>query len=153
MKLSIEEKAIIRAIVNASGDHSDIRELIANVQDAMGDGFTVHHAGYDWRVIDDLDITEIMCNDLEHDTYLLGCFSDWFLADILSIDIDVIQALQKAEAFDALGKLVLSMGKLEALQEAYANADGYGHHFSSYDGNGYETETVNGTFYHIFNQG
>ena len=34
--------------------------------------------------------------------------------------------------------MVLSMDKLETLQEQYVSADGYGHHFASYDGNEHE---------------
>ena len=42
--------------------------------------------------------------------------------------------MHKVDAFTAIGKLILSMGKLEELQQAYASADGYGHHFNGWDG-------------------
>ena len=78
-------------------------------------------------------IDEIQREELSWEPYMLGCFTDWFLADILDLDIDVIQELQKADAYEALGKMVLSMGKLEELQEKYSSCDGYGHHFAHYD--------------------
>ena len=68
----------------------------------------------------------------------------------MDIDIDVIQAMQKAEAFEALGKLVMSTGKLEELQEKYASEDGYGHHFGHYDGCEYE---LNSQPYYAFKLG
>ena len=83
-------------------------------------------------------IDEIQQNELSWEPYLLGCFTDWFLAGILNLDIDVIKELQKAEAFEALGKMVLSMDKLEELQEQYVSCDGYGHHFAHYDHNEHE---------------
>ena len=92
-------------------------------------------------------IDEVMCHELGSDLYILGCFNAPFLASILEIDTDVIEAMQKAEAFEALGKLILSMDKLEELQEDYASADGYGHHFNSYDGSEEETEIGGGTYY------
>ena len=91
-----------------------------------------------YRFIHQGSIDEIQCNELESDEYILGCFTDWFLADVLELDIDVVQAMQKAEAFEALGKMVLSMDKLETLQEQYVSADGYGNHFAIYDGNEHE---------------
>ena len=97
--------------------------------------------GCDWRFIRENAINSIMQDELSNDEYILGSFADWFLADILDIDIDVIQAMQKSEAFEALGKLVISNGKLVELQEKYVSADGYGDHFGHYDGNEYELKT------------
>ena len=102
-----------------------------------------------YRFIDDDFIDDIMQEELGSDEYILGCFNAWFLADILNIDQDVIVAMQQAEAYEALGKLVLSLGKIEELQVAYRQADGYGHHFAHYDHNDTE-ETFNGSDYHIF---
>ena len=83
-------------------------------------------------------IDEIQQNELSYEPYILGCFTDWFLAGILNLDIDVIKELQKAEAYEALGKMVLSMDKLEELQEQYVSCDGYGHPFAHYDHNEHE---------------
>lgn len=103
----------------------------------------------DWRFIHSDEIDEIQCNELESDLYILGCFNDYFLSDILDIDVDVIESMQRAEAFEAIGKLIISMDKLEELQEAYVSADGYGHHFAHYDFNEYEIY-INDTLYYAF---
>jgi len=101
------------------------------------------------RFISSDQIDQTQQDELSSDLYCLGCFNEWFLADILDIDVDVIQAMQKAEAFEALGKLIISMDKLPDLQSAYASSDGYGHHFNGYDGSE-EEFTINGTTYHVF---
>jgi len=118
------------------------RDIVQNMLDDNSD-FSVD----DYRFIHEDDIDKILEDELGSDEYMLGCFNAWFLADILDIDLDVIEAMQKAEAFEAIGKLVISMGKLHDLAKGYRNADGYGHHFSSYDG----SEEQIGDYY-IFRQ-
>ena len=120
----------------------DYREVIEN---SGRDDFTVDNV----RFIRADAIDQIQQDELSCDEYVLGCFNAWFIADVLEIDQDVIEAMQKAGAFEALGKLVISMGKLEELQEAYARADGYGHHFNGYDF-GEEEITIDGVDYHVF---
>lgn len=109
--------------------------------------------GMEWRFINDDVIDQIMQDELESDTYMLGCFNAWFLADILGTSTDAIEAIQKAEAYEGLGEMVLAGGHLEKLQKAYASADGYGHHFSGYDGNGEEFTLESGDIYHAFRIG
>jgi hypothetical protein len=120
----------------------DYREVISN---AGNDDFEVDGV----RFISDSAIDQIQQDELSGDEYILGCFNAWFIADVIGIDLDVIEAMQKAEAFEAIGKLIISMGKLEELQSAYASADGYGHHFNGYDF-GEEEITIDGTLYHVF---
>lgn len=122
----------------------DWRETVDHIVDGDSD-FEVGNV----RFIADSKIDEIQAAELSSDMYCLGCFNDWFIADILGIDVDVIQAMQKAEAFEAIGKLIMSLGKLEELQESYVSADGYGHHFNHYDGNDEEI-TVDGRLFHAF---
>ena len=93
-----------------------------------------------YRFIHEDHIDKIQQDELGSDYYILGCFNANFLAGILDIDVDVIEAMQKAEAFEAVGKLVKSLGKLGEVQEEYARLDGYGHHFGHYDGNWEEIE-------------
>ena len=109
-------------------DGDERREIIENM-----DNLEVDFEVGNYRFINSNDIDEIMQNELEGDTYILGCFNAWFLADILEIDQDIIEGFQKQEAYDSLGKLILSMDILEELQQEYASQDGYGHHFSHYD--------------------
>lgn len=121
-----------------ASDPTEIREAVAMLAPCkMSDGLddvTITLNGCDWRFIREDAIDAIMQDELSADEYILGCFNDWFLADVLDMDIDVIQAMQKADAYEALGKLVISTGKLQELQKKYVQADGYGHHFAHYDG-------------------
>lgn len=120
----------------------DYREVIAH---AGEDDFEVNGV----RFVRDDAIDQIQQDELASDEYILGCFNADFLADVLGIDQEVIEAMQKAEAFEAIGKLIISMGKLEALQQAYASADGYGHHFNGYDFSEEEI-SIDGVDYHVF---
>ena len=104
------------------------RELCQNIIDGQTD-FEVDN----YRFIHEDEIDEIQKDELKSDTYLLGCFKDWFLADVSGLNIRVIQALQKAEAYDELGELMLN--HIDEIQSEYSRLDGYGHYFSHYDGN------------------
>lgn len=101
------------------------------------------------RFIDTDNIDEIQQEELGGDEYILGCFNADFLSEVLNLSVEVIEAIQDAEGFEALGKMVLEMDKLEELQEQYASADGYGHHFNHYDGNEEELFFA-GNIYHVF---
>jgi len=111
----------------------------------MEDDFEVN----DYRFIKYTAIDKIQQEELGGDEYILGCFNPSFLADVLNIDMDVIEAMQKAEAYEAIGKLVLSLDKLEELQQEYSSDDGYGHHFGHYDGNEHELD-LGGEMYLAF---
>lgn len=106
----------------------DVREVVENIVNEETD-FEVN----DYRFIDESEIDEIQQNELKSDLYVLGCFNDWFISDNTNLSLKVVQALQKAEAFEELGELMVD--DIEEIQSEYASADGYGHHFSSYDGN------------------
>lgn len=122
----------------------DYREVLENMADGTDD-FEVDNV----RFIKSDCIDEILADELGSDNYMLGCFNAWFIADVTGIDTDVIEAMQKAEAYEAIGKLIKSLDKLEVLASAYASADGYGHHFNSYDF-GEEELRIAGTLYHVF---
>lgn len=101
------------------------------------------------RFINSDNIDEIQQDELSSDLYCLGCFNASFLSGILELDQDAIEAIQKAEAYEALGKLIISMGKLVEVQSEYAFSDGYGHHFNHYDF-GMEKLTIDGVDYYVF---
>ena len=122
----------------------EVEDFVESVTEG-GEDFEIGN----YRFIREDSIDEIMENELGGDDYMLGCFNAWFIADVLDIDMDVIEAMQEAEAYSAIGKLVKSMGKLEDLQKAYANADGYGHHFNKYDGNQDELYIGSDTYYYF----
>lgn len=134
-------KAIKNFCASLTSD-PDYREVIAHIGD---DEFWVDGV----RFIRADAIDQIQQEELAEDEYMLGCFNASFLADVLDIDQDVIEAMQKAEAYEAIGKLILSLGKLEELQEAYASADGYGHHFNGYDFSEEQVE-LDGVDYFVF---
>lgn len=105
----------------------NVREVVENIVNEETD-FSVD----DFRFIDQSEIDEIQQSELKSDLYMLGCFNDWFIADNTNLSLKVVQALQKAESFEELGELMAD--NIEQIQSEYARADGYGHHFSSYDG-------------------
>ncbi|MBQ3569562.1 MAG: hypothetical protein IJA20_02690 [Methanocorpusculum sp.] len=108
----------------------DLREFWQN----LSDDFTLTASdGAEYRFICSDKIDEIMQDELASDMCLLGCFNSNFLADILNLPEVLISAAQTAGAYEAIGETVIQFNKLEDLQEAYVNADGYGHHFAYYD--------------------
>ena len=86
-----------------------------------------------YRFIHQDEIDEIQQNEIGDDGYLMGCFNSWFLAEILEIDQDVIDEMQKKDCYEAIGIMILRSGKLEELQRRYVQEDTYGHHFAHYD--------------------
>jgi hypothetical protein len=125
---------------NLDFNKEDTKTIIESIEDGES-----HFEVNNYRFIADEEIDLIMQTELLNDLYMLGCFNCWFLADVLDLDSDIIKAMQKAEAFEAIGMMIKQMGKIEELQELYVQSDGYGHHFGHYDGN--EIELLN---YHIF---
>ena len=121
------------------------RESAVEAMQNNDSDFTIDADNGEYRFICSEEIDSIQCCELENDLYVLGCFNASFLTSILDIDIDVIEAIQQSEAFEAIGKLIISMGKLKELQEDYSSLDGYGHHFAHYD---HEEHEING--FHIF---
>jgi hypothetical protein len=111
----------------------DFRELVENVIDE-NDDFEIEN----YRFIKESEIDEIQQRELKDDLYILGCFQAWFIADNTDLSLRVVEALQKAEAFEELGELMID--DIETIQREYARTDGYGHHFNRYDGN--ENEIV-----------
>lgn len=132
----------IRAFCNDLFSTPDWREVIGNIEQGLND-FEVDNV----RFINSDNIDQIQEDELGNDDYALGCFNASFLSGILEIDQDVIEAMQKAEAFEAVGKLIKSLGKLGEVQQGYARYDGYGHHFNSYDFGMKEIKVDGQTFY------
>ena len=79
-------------------------------------------------------LDEYLADYLKNDEYHLGSFTSWFIAGQTNIDADVIEAMQAAEAYEAVGKLILSICDMEEFAEAAASGDGYGHFLNRYDG-------------------
>lgn len=124
----------------------DWREVVSHIEDEEAD-FGVDNV----RFISSDAIDSIQAEEMSNDPYIVGCFNSWFIADVIGIDEDVIQTMQKAEAYEAVGKLIISLGKLEELQQAYVSADGYGHYFNGYNSSE-ENVKLNGLDYYVFDQ-
>lgn len=122
----------------------DWREVVDNIAGGIKD-FEVDNV----RFIHEDAILSVLADELQADEYVLGCFVPGFIADQTGVDPDVIKAMQEAEAFEAVGKLIISLCDMEEFAEAYASADGYGHHFNHYDFSEDELETPAG-MYHVF---
>jgi len=101
------------------------------------------------RFIADSVIDETLEDELKSDLYVLGCFNASFLCDYCGLSINAIEALQKAEAFEALGEIILEAGQTLELAQDYARLDGYGHHFNGYDFDEQEL-SYNGEWWHVF---
>ena len=108
------------------------REVIDNLADENVD-FEVDG----FRFIADNVIDSVQQDELESDDYVLGCFASWLIADILDIDSETVEEIQKT-APQALGKLLIAQDKIAELQYEYVRHDGYGHHFAHYDGEHHE---------------
>jgi len=90
----------------------------------------------DFRFIHKGAIDSIQVEELSSDVYVLGCFMPGFIADIVGLDYDAVKRAQESENFELLGELMLQ--HIDEVQQEYSSADGYGHHFSPYDGEEHE---------------
>jgi hypothetical protein len=86
-----------------------------------------------YRFINSHVIDGLMVEEMESDPYILGCFNDWFIAENTDLSLDIVQALQAGEKFEAIGQHIIDNGFTEQMAEEYARLDGYGHHFAHYD--------------------
>lgn len=134
----------LKAFCESLHSYPDWKEVLQNILDDKDD-FEVDNV----RFIKDSAIDEIQQDELSSDEYILGCFNADFLSDVTGIDCEVFEAMQKADAYEAIGKLIISLDKLGELQNAYVSADGYGHHFNGYDFSE-EVIEIDGKTYHVF---
>ncbi|MEL6509056.1 MAG: hypothetical protein AAFQ32_04650 [Pseudomonadota bacterium] len=132
----------------------ELREAVPMLMpDYMSDGLddvTIHLGGNDWRFIKEMAIDTILEGELMADPYFLGCFNAWFIADHSDLSVTIIKALQEGEKFEELGQHLIDTDCVESMAHGYACADGYGHHFASYDG---ETHVLSTESYYAFNCG
>ena len=117
-------------------DADEIKEILEQMEEHTED---FEHGNY--RFIHASSIDDVLKDELSNDTYILGCFNDWFIADITGLDVDAVTKAQKNESYELLGELMLQ--HIDEVVENYVSADGYGHHFSGYDG----SEELIGDYY------
>lgn len=120
------------------------RDVLQNILDDEND-FDVENV----RFIKADEIDSVLGDELSNDAYVLGCFNASFIAQVTGWPLALIEAAQKGEAYEALGQAIINEGYCESMAEAYAGADGYGHHFNNYNGESEEFE-VNGINYYVF---
>lgn len=135
-------KAITRAIIahNGESDKYSVHDLLADINFAICNDFTVDYNGREYRIVDNNCIESIMKDELSSDTYMLGCFNAWFLSDIMNIPSEAIEKIQNADCHDALGIIISNNDEmLDSLVKKYISIDSAGHHFSSYDGSENDT--------------
>jgi len=107
----------------------NFREVAENILNDFDD-FCVD----DYLFINKNSIDDIQISELESDAYMLGCFNAWFIADNTNLSLDIVEALQASEKYEAIGQYIIDNNLVKDIQQAYASADGYGHHFNPYDG-------------------
>ena len=122
----------------------NLREVINEI-DSLSSDFEVDNV----RFINSNDIDEIQAEELTSDLYVLGCFNASFIAEELNWPIELVEAAQNGNAFEALGKAIADNVDMVSFAQAYSSADGYGHHFNHYDGNEIEFD-INGSTYYVF---
>ena len=122
-------------------DSDEVIELI--------DGDDVDFEVDNYRFIHKDVIDDVMCREMESDPYILGCYNAWFIAENTDLSIDIVEALQEADKFDAIGQHIIDNDFVEAMQQSSVSYDGYGLHFAGYDG--YEIEDLlNVCGYYVF---
>ena len=110
-------------------ESNEIREFAKEIK-AENEDFEIGN----YRFIHSNKINEIMTEELEDDNYILGCFNSCFLADHCSLPEEIIEIIQKAEAYGDLGQWLIDEGLVEDIAKDYADAEGCGDHFALYDG-------------------
>lgn len=139
--MKYSELKAIRAFCNALHSEPAWREVLENIGQ---DDFTVDNVRF--IRADAIDI--IQADEMENDSYILGCFNASAIADATGWPVVLIEAAQKGEAFKEIGD-GMTREQVEALQQIYCRADGYGHHFNSYDFSEEEI-TLGGIDYLVF---
>jgi hypothetical protein len=142
--MKYSEIKTLKSFTEALVSTPSYREVLENVLNGNED-FEVDNV----RFISEDSILSVLAEELTSDLYCLGCFNAGFIADQCNWPIELVEATQKGEAFEALGKAIEDNTDMEEFAEAYASEDGYGHHFNSYDG-GEEEITINGNTYFVF---
>lgn len=121
-------------------DAFDAKEALAHMIEGEDD-FEI--GGY--RFIHQDSIDSIMEDELSSDEYVLGAANAWFIAEVTGIDKEVIEAMQKADCYAAIGKMIISLDCLSEYQQGIVRHDGYGPHFAHYDGEQHDLAN-----YHVF---
>lgn len=131
----------IRAFCASLHSEPTWREVVENIGQ---EDFTVGNV----RFIRADAIDRIQADEMENDRYALGCFKAYAIAEATNWPFALIEAAQEGEQHEGIGE-AMTREQIEALQQIYNRADGYGHHFNSYDFSEEEI-TLDGIDYLVF---
>lgn len=124
-----EIKCLFHQLLEQDFDSHDVKDVIKEITEGIQDFEMANHRFIHYEIIE-----SVLEEELSSDLYLLGCFNADFIASVTGLPVEMIDACQEANAYEAVGKGVLAMESLGALAKGYQEADGYGHHFAHYDG-------------------
>ena len=122
---------LLNNVYAETGCREATREIVTGI---LNGNYDVTTSDYNWRAIEEEMINDVLIEELAADEYVLGCANPNFLSEVTGIDSDVFVAMHEAEAFDAIGKLIISGGFVTRYAERLLAWDGPGPHFAHYDG-------------------
>ncbi len=131
--------------------YSNIKELFSSM-DRDEVSLVVENLGSDsfendsYRFIKESEALGLAIDMYDDDAYMLGCFNADFIADMSDLSYEIVKALQEGEKYEAIGQYLLDNDCVGDMMEEYIRLDGYGHVFSSYDGD-YEEVSIEGEDY------
>lgn len=129
---------IMKELKEEGFDREDRKEIMGYFLDEECD-FEVGN----YRFISSAVIDDILKEELLQYEYALGCFSDWFIADVTGLNLDTVQKNQKSKNYELLGALMAK--SIDEVVSKYVSSDSYGNHFASYDSD--EHELSNGYYF------
>lgn len=121
---------VLKELKQLGFNETDISDIMQGFEPDEYDrsDFTLELEEGEYRFIHEDVIDNTLKEELSDDTYILGCFRAWFIADILNISVDSVEKIQKAEGYEALGELMLK--HIDEVAEKFVSCDGYGVHFN-----------------------
>lgn len=143
IQMKFSQLKAIKTFCESLHSTPDWREVIDNLDKDNYD-FEVDNV----RFIKDSEILDVLADELANDEYLLGCFNASAIAEATGWPQVLIEAAQKGEAFEEIGKAMTGEDVMQ-LAHIYSQADGFGHHFNSYDFSEEEI-IINGELFHVF---
>jgi len=142
--MRLSEVKSLKELLN--DDMDNVRSFLDQIRMECQDDFEVDN----YRVIAAHVIDEKLLEYWQDDLYVLGGSYPHFLAAVTGIDQEVFEAMQKAEAYEAIGKLLVKGDHMQNYLATFWQYGGtYGEVFNSWDGSE-KTAELNGETYYLF---
>ena len=141
--LTYTEVKTVKQFCESLFSEPDYRETIEAILSGSDD-FEIANV----RFIRDEAILDTLAEELASDLYCLGCFTASAIAYVTNWPIELIEAAQQGEQYEAIGN-GMSNEQIKALADYYSTCDGYGHHFNHHDFEDKEF-AIGDDFYHVF---